>query len=174
METNRPNPPLVGGSTRPPLSESPSPTPPSGDQPAPSRNGQGKLVFQITTAGGAIPLEGAEVTLRDSRGYGDAGGGVLSVLYSGRDGKTEAVILPAPVRTYSLEPARDGAPVPYALYNADVRMEGFYAQSYVSIPIFDGITSIQRASLIPLPENGYEGGVRPDGEMFVEGENPDL
>ena len=96
------------------------------------------------------------------------------MLYSGRDGKTEAVILPAPARAYSLEPARDGAPVPYALYNADVRMDGFYKQSYIRIPVFDGITSIQRASLIPLPENGFEGGTRPDGDIFVEGENPDL
>ena len=158
-----------------PSSPAPSPRPSDGDR-SDTRpmTGQGKLVFQITTAGGAIPLEGAEVTLRQSRGPTDAGGDVLSVLYSGRDGKTEALTLPAPARGYSLEPARDGAPVPYALYNADVRMDGFYKQSYIRIPVFDGITSIQRASLIPLPENGFEGGTRPDGETFVEGESPDL
>ena len=158
-----------------PSSPAPSPRPSDGDR-SDTRpmTGQGKLVFQITTAGGAIPLEGAEVTLRQSRGPTDAGGDVLSVLYSGRDGKTEVLTLPAPARGYSLEPARDGAPVPYALYNADVRMDGFYKQSYIRIPVFDGITSIQRASLIPLPENGFEGGVRPDGDIFVEGENPDL
>lgn len=158
-----------------PSSPAPSPRPSDGDR-SDTRpmTGQGKLVFQITTAGGAIPLEGAEVTLRQSRGPTDAGGDVLSVLYSGRDGKTEALTLPAPARGYSLEPARDGAPVPYALYNADVRMDGFYKQSYIRIPVFDGITSIQRASLIPLPENGFEGGVRPDGSVFIEGENPDL
>lgn len=158
-----------------PSSPAPSPRPSDGDR-SDTRpmTGQGKLVFQITTAGGAIPLEGAEVTLRQSRGPTDAGGDVLSVLYSGRDGKTEVLTLPAPARGYSLEPARDGAPVPYALYNADVRMDGFYKQSYIRIPVFDGITSIQRASLIPLPENGFEGGTRPDGDIFVEGENPDL
>ena len=148
--------------------------PSAADRPDATPSGEGRLIFQITTAGGAIPLEGAEITLRQSRSPTAPGGDVLAVRYSGRDGKTEAISLPAPARGYSLEPARDGSPIPYALYNADVRMEGFYAQSYVSIPIFDGITSIQRASLIPLPENGYEGGVRPDGEMFVEGENPDL
>ena len=174
MERNTPNvPPRV----RPPLSPvapTPAPRPPEGDRPSPAMTGQGKLVFQITTAEGAIPLEGAEVTLRQSRGPTDAGGDVLSVLYSGRDGKTETLTLPAPARGFSLEPARDGAPVPYALYNADVRMDGFYKQSYIRIPVFDGITSIQRASLIPLPENGFEGGVRPDGSVFIEGENPDL
>lgn len=150
------------------------PESPSADRPDPSMTGQGKLIFQITTAGGAIPLEGARITLRQSRNATDSGGDVLAVLTSGRDGKTEVILLPAPARSYSLEPARDGAPVPYALYNADVRLDGFYTQSYIRIPVFDGITSIQRASLIPLPENGYEGGVRPDGERFVEGESPDL
>lgn len=149
----------------------PSPIP---DRPSGEMTGRGILVFQITTAGGAIPLEGAEITLRQSRGPAEAGGDVLAVLYSGRDGKSDPIPLPAPARSYSLEPARDGAPIPYALYNADVRMEGFYKQSYIRIPVFDGITSIQRASLIPLPENGFEGGIRPDGSVFIEGENPDL
>ena len=96
------------------------------------------------------------------------------MLYSGRDGKTDPIPLPAPARSYSLEPARDGAPVPYALYNADVKLEGFYKQSYIRIPVFDGITSIQRASLVPLPENGYSQGIRPDGDKFFEGEGPNL
>ena len=155
--------------------QSPTPAPaPVPDRPSGEMTGRGILVFQITTAGGAIPLEGAEITLRQSRGPTEAGGDVLAVLYSGRDGKADPIPLPAPARSYSLEPARDGAPVPYALYNADVKLEGFYKQSYIRIPVFDGITSIQRASLIPLPENGYEGGSRPDGETFVEGESPDL
>ena len=153
------------------------PTVPPADRPdrppTTPMSGQGKLVFQITTAGGAIPLAGATVTLRSNRSVTERGD-VISVLLSGTDGKTETLTLPAPARGYSLEPARDGTPVPYALYNADVHLDGFYDQSYVHIPVFDGITSIQRASLIPLPENGFEGGVRPDGEEFVEGESPDL
>ena len=146
-----------------------------GDRPGDRPMGQGKLVFQITTAGGAIPLEGAEITLRPTRSVSDGNGGeVIAVLYSDRDGKSEVLSLPAPIRSLSLEPARDGSPVPYALYNADVRMNGFYSQTFIRIPVFDGITSIQRASLIPLPENGYEDGVRPDGEIFYEGESPNL
>ena len=182
MERNRPYVSPIDRPTRSPASPSPSPSPapapsprpPVGDRPDAPMTGQGKLVFQITTAGGAIPLEGAEITLRQSRSPVDAGGDVLAVLLSGRDGKTEAVSLPAPARGYSLEPTRDGAPVPFALYNADVTMDGFYSQSYIRIPIFDGITSIQRASLIPLPENGFEGSSRPDGEKFIEGESPNL
>ncbi len=159
----------------PPLSDRPKQT----DRPdvnlSSPMTGQGKLVFQITTAGGAIPLEGAEIILREFRSKSDGNGGdVVAVLYSGADGKTEVLTLPAPARSLSLEPARDGAPVPYALYNADVNLDNYYTQSYIRIPVFDGITSIQRASLIPLPENGYSQGLRPDSEKFYEGESPDL
>ena len=154
--------------------KNPSVTPLS-DRPAQEMTGLGKLVFQITTASGAIPLEGAEVILRKFRSTSDGNGGeVVAVLYSGGDGKTEIVTLPAPARSFSLEPALDGAPVPYALYDAEVNLDHYFTQSYIRIPVFDGITSIQRASLIPLPENGFEGGTRPDGEKFYEGESPDL
>ncbi len=153
---------------------SPVPAPPA-DRPAPDLSGVGKLLFQITTAGGAIPLEGAEIILRASRSASDGNGGaVIAVLHSGGDGRTEILALPAPARSLSLEPARDGAPIPYALYNADVRLDGFFSQSYIRIPVFDGITSIQRASLVPLPENGFADGSRPDGERFYEGTSPDL
>lgn len=150
-------------------------SPPAADRPVPEMTGQGKLVFQITTASGAIPLEGAEIILRKYRSASDGNGGeVVAVLYSGGDGKTDVVTLPAPARSLSLEPARDGAPVPYALYDADVNLDSFFSQTYIRIPVFDGITSIQRASLIPLPESGYSQGLRPDSEKFYEGESPDL
>lgn len=153
-----------------------SPTPPSSPgNPVDGMTGRGRLVFQITTAGGAIPLEGAEITLQGTHPATEGGGGqVLAVLYSNRDGKSDPVTLPAPEKTLSLEPARDSASLPYALYDAEVRLSGFYLQSYLRIPVFDGITSIQRVSLIPLPENGLEEGTRPDGERFYEGESPML
>ena len=150
-------------------------SPPAADRPVPEMTGQGKLVFQITTASGAIPLEGAEIILRKYRSESDGNGGdVVAVLYSGGDGKTEVLTLPAPARSLSLEPARDGAPFPSALYDAEVNLDHYFRQSYIRIPVFDGITSIQRASLVPLPETGYSQGLRPDSEKFYEGESPDL
>jgi len=159
-----------------PQASAPLPNSPStSDRPPDEMTGEGRLLFQITTAGGAIPLSGAEITVRLIGEESDASrGAVIAVLISGSDGKTDVLRLPAPARSYSLEPARDGAPAPYALYDADVNLDGFISQSYVRIPIFDGITSIQRASLIPLPENGYSDGLRPDSERFIEGESPDL
>ena len=112
--------------TRPPTQapQTPRPTPAVPDRPTGEMTGQGKLVFQITTAGGAIPLEGAEIILRKFRSASDGNGGeVIAVLYSGGDGKTEVLTLPAPARGFSLEPAKDGAPVPYALYDAEVNLD---------------------------------------------------
>ena len=103
----------------PPTPFRPDPTDRPNANPLSPMTGQGKLVFQITTAGGAIPLEGAEIILREFRSKSDGNGGeVVAVLYSGVDGKTEVLTLPAPARSLSLEPSRDGAPVPYALYDA--------------------------------------------------------
>lgn len=145
------------------------------DRPSGEMTGQGKLVFQITTASGAIPLEGAEITVRRFRTPTDSiPGEVVAVLHSGRDGKTGTLILPAPTRNLSLEPATDGSPTPYSLYEADVTLDNFYTQSYIRIPVFDGITSIQRASLVPLPENGYSDSLRPDNSKFYESESPEL
>ncbi len=148
------------------------------DRPGSGMAGEGRLVFRVSTAGGAIPLLGAEVTLRRSRSEAEEGaapgGAVVAVLYTDADGKTEVLPLPAPARSLSQLPARDGSPQPYALYDADVRLRGFYSQSYSRIPIFDGITSIQHAALIPLPEANAPDGDRPDDERFVEGAAPEL
>ncbi len=148
---------------------------PRTDRPEGGMAGEGKLVFQVSTAGGAIPLEGAEVTVRSFRSLTDGSGGeVISVMYSDSNGKTPPLPLPAPAKNFSLSPTRDGAPAPFSLYDAEIILENFYKQSYTRIPVFDGITSIQHASLIPLPENGIPDGVRPEGERFTEGENPNL
>ncbi len=166
--------PIKGGNVMEIRDSFPSTIPPA-DRPSGEMTGQGKLIFQVSTAGGAIPLGGAEVTLRIHRPPdGGEGGDTVAVLYTNADGKTELVSLPAPAKSLSLAPAQDGSPTPYALYDADIRMAGFGRQSYFRIPVFDGITSIQHAALIPLPENGVPDGVRSDGEQFYEGEDPRL
>lgn len=163
---------------RPPMSDRPPMTdqPPVSDRPSENgMTGEGRLLFQVSTAGGAIPLPNAEVTVRRLRSLTDGSGGeVVAVLYTDEDGKTRVLPLPAPARELSQVPLRDGAPAPYSLYDADVRMGGFYDQLYSRIPVFDGITSIQHATLIPLPDNGVPDGERPDGEIIVEGEPSDL
>ena len=130
------------------------------------RSGTGFLVVQVTTANTAIPLANAAVTLRESEG-----GRVLYELRSGIDGRTERVGLPTPPRAESMRPS---AQRPYAMYNIEVKLENYENAFYQNVPVFDGITAIQQANLIPVPENGYPAPFTlNDGQRF-EGEEPQL
>ena len=134
--------------------------------------GQGYLVVHVTTARGAIPLEGAQVNVRNyDPEFEEGRGDVIASLVSGRDGNTEPLPLPAPPRSQSMQP---GTVKPYATYNIEVDLEGYFSQSYANVPIFDGIAAIQPADLIPLPENGRTDSRTPDGERFFESTAPDL
>ncbi|MBE6589385.1 MAG: hypothetical protein E7643_04330 [Ruminococcaceae bacterium] len=142
--------------------------PPSGIRPT----GEGYLIVHVTTARGSIPLEGALVTLRDyvpepTEGRGDA----LITTVSGRDGNTERLTLPAPSRTESLTP---GFPSPFAVYNLEVQLEGYRGQSYIALPIFEGITAVQPVDMIPLSENGRIEARRPTEDRFYETEPQNL
>lgn len=114
--------------------------------------GTGYLVVQVTTANGSIPLEGARVTIR---GASDNGQNVLYELRTGSDGRTARVSLSAPPRALSQSFENVN---PFAVYNVEAVMPNYLTASYDSVPIFDGITAIQQANLVPIPENGY-----PDG-----------
>jgi hypothetical protein len=62
----------------------------------------------------------------------------------------------------------------YESYGLTVTKEGYYRQEYVNVPIFEGITAIQTADLIPLPDNGQTDNAIPDGTIIFETENPNL
>ena len=149
-----------------------------GFSPTPAEmTGAGRLIFRISTARGAIPLEGARVRVWDRNTGVEPNPdrtNARAVLYSDANGKTDPLRLPAPAKGLSLEPSNGNTPAPFACYDADVYLEGYYSAEFVCIPIFDGITSIQPADLIPLPSNGREGNVTPEDTRIVEGQNPDL
>ncbi len=143
--------------------------------PTAPQTGTGYLVFAVTTARGAIPLEGARVDVRtyEPEASSDPAtrGDTVASLISGRDGNTARIPLSAPPKSFSAAP---GNGVPYSLYQAEVTLDGYYRQTYIAIPVFDGITAIQPVSLIPLPENGSVSLPRPDENRFFEGESPNL
>ena len=129
--------------------------------------GTGYLVVQVTTASNAIPLEGARVTVRQA----DGNGRVLYERRSGRDGRTERMALSAPLKTASLRPS---AALPYGIYSIEVSLPDYETAFYESVPIFDGITALQQANLIPLPENGTSDPYRPTEDRFYETTAPNL
>jgi len=134
--------------------------------------GNGYLIVHVTTARGAIPLEGALVTVRDYKPeFTEPRGDVLYSLVSGRDGNTERISLSAPAMGDSLTPGNEH---PFAIYNLEVQLEGYRGQSYFALPIFEGITAIQPVDLIPLSENGRLEAVRPTDDRFYETAPPNL
>ena len=129
--------------------------------------GEGYLVVRVSTAGGAIPLPGAQVTVR---GGEDENSDFYKSVYSGASGLTEKIPLPAPLRTLSEQPSQS-VEKPYALYSIDVFSEGYVDLFFVKVPIFDTITSIQPANMIPKPDNEYEDNFAPYENEIREGED---
>ena len=133
----------------------------------------GTLIVQVTTAQGAIPLEGARVDVREydpeNAAQNENNGDIIASVRSGRDGNTPEIRLASPPCAYADAP---GGPKPYKLYQADVFLSGYYDQVYIGIPIYDGITILQPAVMVPLPEDGT---TDPSREArYYETDQPDL
>ena len=110
--------------------------------------GRGKLQVTVNTADGVLPVADAVVNIFGSDRDAD-NTGILYSLRSDRSGLTETVDLAAPSRSLSLTP---GNPVPYARYNITVHRDGYGSVQNIGVPVFDGVLSTQRVTLIPLSE----------------------
>ena len=127
--------------------------------------GTGYLVVRVTTASEALPLQNATVTI-----YGGLPdfSAAIARLQTGNDGLTPKIALAAPPRALSESP--NSALPPFATYNITVDKEGYTPIRMYRAPIFDGITSVQPADMIPRPKNGYPDAFSPHDEIIVEGE----
>ena len=131
-------------------------------------SGMGYLVIRASTATGAIPIEGAKVSIRgDLPNFSS----VIVNLTTERNGLTPKVSLAAPPKENSISPGR---PAPFATYNVDVSLDGYFPTSVQKVPIFDGITSVQPINLIPRPKNGVTDRFDPYGEIISDTEPPNL
>ncbi len=133
----------------------------------------GYLIVRVSTARGAIPLENATVTVRgyDPSTTPDVSSGVLVSTRTNPDGSTDRIALPALPKALSQEAGNGKS---FATYNIDVAAPGYYLQSNINVPIFEGITAVQNSYLIPLPENTTLGNEYYDRIRYFEGENPNL
>lgn len=135
-------------------------------------SGTGYLIVHATTARGAIPLEGVQITLRNYEPqFSDTAGDIVTVLTTDRSGNTERISLPAPQKSQSLTA---GNRRPFAIYNLEAHLEGYRTQYYYALPIFDGITAVQPVDLVPLSENGTDAPFRETEDRFYESEAPNL
>lgn len=135
-----------------PAAETPQAFPPAAPPavPAPDMTDFGRLQVQVFKAREAIPIENATVTIF-SREEGELT--PLTVTTTNRSGFTPAITLPTVSASLSLEP---GNAHPYTTYIVQVNAPGYFTVQDVEVPVYSGITSVQPAEMLPLPEN-YQG-----------------
>lgn len=109
-----------------------------------NNSGSGYLKVQTVSADGALPVELAVVTIYDSEGS------LIASLRTDSSGLTETLALSAPPKALSQIPENNGT-LPYSTYTITVSKDGFARVDDYSVPVFDGITAIQRVNMIPLP-----------------------
>ncbi len=112
------------------------------------QDGKGRLVVQVTTAGRALPVQGARVVISNTDGE------VIDVQTTDNSGRTSGVELNAPSFVYSQTP---GNIRPYSGYNVRVEALGYFTQSLMNVAVFDRIESIQPVVLEPVGEDQLEG-----------------
>ncbi len=103
----------------------------------------GYLIVKVSTARGAIPLEGASVSIQGAEA-GNAN--IVYSLRTNRDGQTERIALPTPARAESQTPSNVA---PYSHYNIDVFRDGYVPLRFQNVPVFPTIVSIQPAVMVP-------------------------
>lgn len=115
---------------------------------SPSQSTQtGGLLGIVTSFRGLYPAENARVTIFT----GDIDNmQVIDSDFTDRSGRTKVFSLSAPDKNLSMSP--DLAETPYSLYNMMVEADGFLKNIHLNIPVFSGITSIQRSDMILAEE----------------------
>ena len=116
-------------------------------------DGSADLRVVVTTARGALPIEGASVTVStaaDESGQRE----LLYAVTTDTGGMTPPLTLPTPPRQNSMTP--DGG-LPYAVYTVEVAHPGYTPVSALNVTMFSGVPSVLPVALTPLPENQSSG-----------------
>ena len=109
--------------------------------------GGGFITVNVRTAGGALPVEGATVTI--SRADNSD---VVAVMITDSAGTSEVLSLPAPSKETSFIPGSDNVS---SFYIVDTYRDGYYEAIVYDVPIFDGVTSIQQVLLVPIAKGDF-------------------
>lgn len=134
----------------------------------PERQGEtmgiGYLIVEVSTASGALPIANATVTVDSTNGITP----VHISVETDASGRTERLSLPTKAGYLSLS---TDDKTPYSTYNIEVYASGYYPYEATNVPIFAGVTSLQRVRLIPL--SAYDSfDVFPRGNTVVRTTEP--
>ena len=118
-------------------------------------NWVGDIKARVFTASGAIPLPGVTVTITSSEENGER---IDLELLSDENGETPTAEVPTPLASAGDAP---GETRPYAVYDVEAYLPGYYPYRALRIPVFGDTLTVQPIGLIPLPL--YDGNeVRPE------------
>lgn len=121
--------------------------------PEDSTDENGRLTVMVTTVSGIYPVEDAKVTVFT----GDyENQDIKDTDVTNQSGKTKTFELYAPSRSLSMQSG--ATELPYALYNILVEADGFASNLHLNVPVFKGVTSMQRSNLTPLTILGGSSG----------------
>ena len=102
----------------------------------------GTLRIQASTARGALPIAQAQVTVQAA-----IGGGVVFEGQTDGDGVLSGIVLNTVSQENSQTPD-DPLPASVA-YNITVRRTGYTSMSFLQVPIYEGVESIQPVQMQP-------------------------
>lgn len=120
------------------------------------------LIFQLSTARSALPVQGASVLVTDPIT------GRNTRLTTDQSGRTRVLCVTAPPLSWSQTPGSDGRP--YSIYHADIRAEGYVPMRLTGIQVFAGQQSLQMVEMVPC-EGGKSMTNTPE-ETIGEPEDP--
>jgi hypothetical protein len=108
--------------------------------------GTGKLIIQVRTADGSIPVPGAVVRVKLYQNDTP----ILARLLTDSSGLTDTIEVETPGKEQSLSPSSNKDVYTSLLVQVD--KEGFYSQEFIGVFIFPEITTVQTVNLLPLAE----------------------
>lgn len=129
------------------------------------QTGEGRLVAVVSTIRGLYPVPNAKVTVFTGD-YQNMD--ILDTAVTDQSGKSKAFLLPTPDKNLSL--ASGETALPYASYNMLVEADGYLDNIHINIPVFSGVTSLQRSNMM-LRETA---GADKNPQIFDESSNYDL
>lgn len=104
----------------------------------------GYLTIQARTAHDALPLEGVQIRITDSRGSR------IYELLTDESGETQTIPLETISKSFSQTPYYEEAP--FTSYNVLAQANGFNSLYVSAIPIFDGEKAVLPLSLVPMSD----------------------
>ena len=123
------------------------------DSVAPQNEPSGNLIAVVTALRSIYPVSSAQITVFTGD-YNDMQ--VVARGVTDQSGRSQVFTLPTPEKSISLD--AENIQRPYALYNLLVKAEGYLDNIHLNIPVFSGVTSLQRSNLVLIETAGANKG----------------